>query len=108
LEKFAQYPEGWDSYNALPVRADTAAFALTVLNSILKLQTPLPQAVPSAAGGIQFEWHEKGIDLEFDIAAPYECHVWFFDHRAEVQGTDAHLTNDFSVLRTPIDLLTSR
>jgi hypothetical protein len=108
LENFLQFRDGWDSYNARPLRADTASFALTVLNSIMELQTPLPHVAPSAAGGVHIEWHEKGVDLELDISAPYACYVWFCDHRAEVAGEDVHLTNDFSALRTPITLLTNR
>src|SRR5437660_25443 len=61
LEEFAHYSEGWDSYGGLPLRFDTANYALTILRSIMKPQTPMPQVVPTSSGGVQFEWHEKDI-----------------------------------------------
>ena len=47
----------------------------------MRPRTPVPQVVPSPVGGVQLEWHEKDIDLELHITAPYECEVWFQDHR---------------------------
>jgi hypothetical protein len=81
LKEFTQYQVGWDSYNAPPLRHDTAGFALSVLNSIMNTRTPLPQVAPSSVGGVQLEWHEKGIDLELHIIAPYDCEVWFRDNQ---------------------------
>jgi hypothetical protein len=110
LEEFTQYPVGWNSYGAPPLRSDTKDFALSVLNSIMKPRTPLPHVAPSSVGGLHVEWHEKGIDLELHIIAPYDCDVWFCDS----QDPNAHsisdkiATADLGVLTEPIDLLTSR
>ena len=107
LAELTQYQAGWDSYRALPLRQETAQFALQVLHTIMKPDTPLPQVVPVSDGGVQFEWHEKNIDLELHIAAPYECELWFSDHlQGQVYSKTA--TNDFSDLKLPIELLTSR
>jgi hypothetical protein len=110
LEEFAQYAVGWNSYGAPPLRSDTKDFALSVLNSIMKLQTPLPHVAPSSVGGLHLEWHEKGIDLELHIIAPYDCDVWFCDSRDpgahSISGKIA--IADFALLTEPIDLLTSR
>jgi hypothetical protein len=109
LEEFVQYPAGWDSYHAPPLRTDTANFALYVLSTIMHKRTPMPQVVPTSAGGVQLEWHEKDIDLELHITAPFECQVWFYDHRRpDIPETSASLTNDFSILKEPIDFLSSR
>jgi hypothetical protein len=110
LTELTQYPVGWDSYGAPPLREDTAIFAMFVLNSVMRLQTPLPQVVPSSAGGVQLEWHEKGIDLELHITAPFECEMCFCDHQNNnAQATSVRITKpDFSILKAPIDLLTSR
>ena len=109
LLKYAKMQEGWDSYGAPPVGWDTGMFALSVLNDVMRTRTPIPQVVPSAAGGVQLEWHEKGIDLELHIAGPYQCEIWFQDHR---QPQDApismELTDNFSALLRPIELLTTR
>jgi len=75
----------------------------------MKPATPLPQVVPSSDGGVQLEWHEKGIDLELHIRAPYDCELWYRDHQdADAEPVSSKLSNDFSDLRTPIDLLTTR
>jgi hypothetical protein len=109
LEEFSHYSKGWDSYEGLPLRIDTGNYALTILKSIMRAQTPMPQVVPTSSGGVQFEWHEKDIDLEMHITGPYECEVWFYDHRSlDIPETSVTLTNDVSILNEIIDLLTSR
>src|SRR5215813_1412796 len=110
LEKFTQYPVGWDSYGAPPLRSDTKDFALSVLNVIMQPRTPLPHVAPSSVGGLHVEWHERGIDLELHIIAPYDCDVWFSDSRnPDALPVEDKIANaDFAVLTEPIDLLTSR
>jgi hypothetical protein len=110
LEEFTRYPLGWNSYGAPPLRSDVKDFALSVLNSIMKARTPLPHVAPSSVGGLHVEWHEKGVDLELHIIAPYDCDVWFCDCRdPNAQPvSDKIATADFAVLSEPIDLLTSR
>jgi hypothetical protein len=109
LEELMRLPAGWDSYGAPPIRPEAVSFALSVLNSIMKLQTPLPQVVPTSVGGVQLEWHEKDIDLELHISAPYNCEVLFHDHR-DTTALPLHqdLTMDFRSLSGPIDLRTTR
>jgi hypothetical protein len=109
LDAFTRLPIGWDSYSAPPLRTDVPAYAMAALSTIMKPQTPLPQVVPTSVGGVQLEWHENKIDLELHITAPHKCEVWFRDNRdpsAEPKSFD--LTNNFSVLNEPIDLLTAR
>jgi len=109
LDAFTQLPAGWDSYDAPPLRTDVPAYAMAVLKSIMKPKTPLPQVVPTSAGGVQLEWHENKIDLEVHITAPHKCEVWFRDHRdPSTEPKSFDLTNNFSVLHEPIDLLTAR
>lgn len=107
LAKLRQFPIGWDGYNSPPMRYDVGVFALTVLKSVMQPQTPLPQVVPSAAGGVQFEWHQKGIDLEVNFVAPYECELWLEDHQTGVCIAKM-LTNDFSEFKAAIELLATR
>jgi hypothetical protein len=109
LVRLAKLPAGWDSYNAAPLRRDAGHFALEILQSIMRPRTPIPQVVPSAAGGVQLEWHEKGIDLELHISAPYQWELWFQDHQApNSQPISIELTDDFTELKRPIALLTTR
>jgi hypothetical protein len=107
LAKYATMPHGWDSYSGLPLRWDAGFFALWVLNTVMHPRTPVPQVVPSPVGGVQLEWHEKDIDLELHITAPYECEFWFEDHRTG-ERVSRELSNDLSALTKPIAELTSR
>jgi hypothetical protein len=109
LLEHVQMPEGWDGYGAPAPNMDTAFFALLVLSKIMWTRSPIPQVVPSSTGGIQLEWHEKGIDLELHIFAPYQCEMWFQDHRQAGQPpTSLELSADFGPLNEPMKLLTSR
>jgi hypothetical protein len=109
MDKFTQLPKGWDSYDASPLRADVPAFAMAVLKAIMKPHTPLPQVVPTSVGGVQMEWHQNNVDLEMHITAPHECEVWFRDNRdPSIEPKSFDLTNNFSVLKEPIDLLMAR
>lgn len=104
---FLPMQSGWDSYDAPPIGRDVCFFALEVLHSVMHSRTPIPQVVPSSVGGIQLEWHVKGIDLELHITAPYQCEVWFRD-RLGGEPISEEISNDFSFLERPISELTSR
>jgi hypothetical protein len=109
LVAYAKFPQGWDSYNAPAIGWDAGLFALSLLNDFMRPRTPLPQVVPSTAGGIQLEWHQKGVDLELHITGPYRCELWFQDHQVPDQAPlSLELTDDYSALRKPFDLLTRR
>jgi hypothetical protein len=82
---------------------------LEILKGIMRPRTPLPQVIPSAAGGVQLEWHEKGVDLELHVTAPYQWELWFRDLQdPSSQPVSLELTDDFSELKRPIALLTTR
>jgi hypothetical protein len=107
LMRYAALPQGWDSYSGHPLRWDVGAFAMCVLSSVMRAGTPAPQIVPSPEGAIQIEWHEKGVDLELYIAAPYSCEVAYRNNTTGADFTE-ELSNDFSLLSEPIRELTSR
>jgi hypothetical protein len=109
LVQLVKMPAGWDSYNAPPLRRDAGLFALEILQSVMRPRTPLPQVIPSAAGGVQLEWHENGVDLELHVTAPYQWELWFRDLQdPNSQPVSLELTDDFSALKRPIALLTTR
>jgi hypothetical protein len=109
LLTYAKLPHGWDTYNAPAIGWDAGLFALSVLNDFMRPRTPVPQVVPSTAGGVQLEWHQKGVDLELHITGPYRCELWFKDHRTpDVDPISIELTDDYSALRRPFELLTTR
>lgn len=100
---------GWDSYSAPRIDLDAMGFALIVLNNIMESNTPLPQVVPSSVGGIQLEWHERGIDLEIHVTGPYEGEIWYQDHTQPDKGpVSDEITIDFSQIQSFVTELTSR
>jgi hypothetical protein len=107
IVNLTKFPDNWDGYNSPPLRDDVGTFALTVLKQLMLPQTPTPQVVPSAGGGVQLEWHEKEVDLEVNFSAPYQCELWFEDHRTGTCVSKV-LTNDFSEFNDAIALLTAR
>src|SRR5665213_3489976 len=99
LLQFAKMSPGWDSYDAPQVTWDAGMFALSILNDIMRPRTPIPQVVPASVGGVQLEWHEKGIDLEIRVTAPYRCSLWFEDQTTpDVAPLSLDLSDDFSAL----------
>jgi len=57
-------PPGWNSYSAKPIEPRNAIRAIRLLAEFLEPTTPPPIIVPTVRGGIQFEWHTKGINIE--------------------------------------------
>jgi hypothetical protein len=108
LLEHVQMPNGWDGYGTAAPSMDTAFFALLILSKIMRSRSPIPQVVPSSVGGVQLEWHEKDIDLELHISAPYRCEMWFQDHRQGGPPNSLELSADFAPLTEPLRLLTSR
>jgi hypothetical protein len=78
-----QLPNGWNSYNARPISRDNVTFAVNLLGRLMRKGTPVPNVVPRVRGGVQLEWHTKGINIEIDIDSPNK--ISFF---AEEVGND--------------------
>jgi hypothetical protein len=107
LAKLRTLAAGWDGYQSPALNQDTLWFAVELLDKIMRPGTSPPQIVPSSVGGVQIEWHEKDIDLEIHIAAPYKCELWYEDRRSG-QVIDEQFTADFSILSAPVAALSNR
>lgn len=82
-------PIDWDSYGARCIDPFVGQAAVNFLIEVLPAETPLPQIVPTSRGGIQFEWHCNGVDLEIDVRSPSRFLVSFEDIRG---GEEQSLT----------------
>jgi hypothetical protein len=59
----------WDSYGAAAVSRESVVAALEdVLPLVMEDGTFLPAVVPTPRGGIQFEWHMCGLDVEIEVS----------------------------------------
>ncbi len=73
------FPPNWDSYGAQVVDSTRFIAALRLLSQIIRENTPAPSVVPTSQGGIQFEWHMRGIDLEIEVLSQQRQNVFFED-----------------------------
>lgn len=107
LEQLLWLAPNWDSYGALPVDVRHALAALELLAAIMRDDAPIPIIGPTNRGGIQIEWHERGIDLEIETLSVHMLRASFED---SVTGTewDRELGADLNVLTESIALLSSR
>lgn len=69
----------WDSFGAQAVDPARFISALRLLPHIIRENIPVPSVVPTGQGGIQFEWHTRGIDLEIEVLSLQRQRVFFED-----------------------------
>lgn len=105
LNHLCSLPSGWDGYSAGPVNFNAAHFALRVLESVCRYDTPQPSIVPGPSGDLQIEWHLETGDIELHIRAPNDVHA-----SCESVGNDQifrelHLTIDFTEVAKWIETL---
>lgn len=70
LIELLELPERWNSYNAKPISKENVTFAVALLAQVMGAGTPAPHVVPKVRGGVQLEWHTRGINLEISIDSP--------------------------------------
>lgn len=89
LADLLELPSNWNSYGAHPVDAALiqTAFGLLV-NAGSEWEFPPPIVVPTSRGGVQLEWHTRGIDLELEVKPDGRHHLFFEDllHQTEWEG----------------------
>jgi hypothetical protein len=67
LSKILRLPPNWDSYQARPVVPRAVAGVLSFLDQVMRDTTIMPSIVPMVDGGVQLEWHSRGIDFEIEV-----------------------------------------
>jgi hypothetical protein len=107
LVRLSRLPSNWNSYGAPSVNKASIEYAIEqVLPSIMRDDSILPSVVPTVHGGIQFEWHVRGIDFEVEIIRPSRVVVLFQD-RQSGEDWEEEIT-DFSRLKHVMQRLSSR
>jgi hypothetical protein len=88
-----QLPDNWDQHGAMRVKPAIVQAAMTLLNGIMLDDTPAPSVVPTVRGGIQLEWHTRGIDLEIEFLSPNHVQGLFEDQRESVSWEEDLASN---------------
>lgn len=93
--------KGWDGSDSPPVRPEVATFAWAALSSMMRPTTAIPFIAPVAGGGLQIEWHIRGLDIELYISQPSraELYIEYQDGRDRVEQD---LNSDFEALNSAI------
>lgn len=100
LEELRELRDGWDGHGGKALRDDVLGFVKKMIRQIAHPKLPEPQIVPLSYGGIQLEWHTRGIDFEIEIEQPYRILVFY-----ESTETGDHL--EFEIGDAPIDRLSA-
>jgi hypothetical protein len=97
-------PPNWNSYGAGAIDLDVVRTAMTFINEVLGPQSPAPSVVPLSSGGLQLEWHRKGMDLEmvFELREPPS---FYYRNRANGEEGDYELSQNSLLLRTILSRL---
>jgi hypothetical protein len=98
LQRLGGYEMGWDGYGGRAPRDTVIEFVRSILNSVMKPTAPAPAIVPLSGGGLQVEWHTKGLDIELSVFAPFDVELTavFPDGREPIE--DEPLTADLDEL----------
>jgi hypothetical protein len=98
LRRILNLPANWDSYGAPPIQGELVEPVLQFLDSVMSDSMPVPAIVPTSSGGIQLEWHTRGVDLEIEFTPSGLVHVYYLDHAA-----DEEWEGDLESLRPQVD-----
>ena len=98
LIELLELPSGWNSYGARQIRKENVNVAVGLLGRIMRPGTPPPIVVPTVRGGVQLEWHTRGLNVEIDISSPEEVSFFAEDIRAAEDPIEEEL-DEYSLSR---------
>lgn len=87
LKQLAQLERNWDSYGALPLNPRAVRRSVGLLASIVPAIAPEPTVVPTRDGGVQFEWHRRGIDVEVKVPPAGDVEFLIATSEVEIEDT---------------------
>lgn len=106
LVALSALPADWDTYGAPPISSRAVIDMWTVLQTIMRPNTPPPFIAPTAKGYLQAEWHQNSVDLEIVVLSATEIQVGFEDQRMGIE-LDKSVTYDFRDIADAVGRLTA-
>jgi len=80
LNELVALPQGWGGPATEPPTPSVALACLEALNRFMPRAVAVPAILPTPEGGIQFEWHCGGWDLEVEFSSDGSGEFWGKDH----------------------------
>lgn len=77
---------GWDTYNADRIRPDAVERSLEFLMTVRVENRARPSVVPTVEGGIQLEWHQRGVHVEVEFPPFEDARVFVRQDDTEWEG----------------------
>lgn len=95
--QLTELPVNWDSYGAPPVNSITVQAAIALMERVAPIDLREPRIVPTAGGGLQFEWKIGDKELEVGFVGPAQVSVLYTDDQTG-EELEYELVNDLSPL----------
>ena len=76
LQSISELTDDWDGYGSPAPEAQTLIAALEVLRHFMPTSVATPAVAPTTAGGVQFEWHQGGWDIEVEVLPDGRAVAW--------------------------------
>ena len=99
LEELILLPTNWDSYGAAPVDPRVARLAENLVEWFAVADMPSPDVFATSDGGIQIEWHVRGVNIEIDISPSDGTTIYFHDLTAGQPWSRQASSNDLQTAR---------
>lgn len=76
FQALASLTEDWDGYGSPAPDRHTLINALDVLQRFMLATIAVPAVAPTPTGGVQFEWHQGGWDIEVEVTPSGQAIAW--------------------------------
>lgn len=108
VRKLWKLPQNWDSRGAKRIDKNLLETIVKVLSEVMRASTPPPCMIPMSCGGVQLEWHMRGMDLEVEFRSSDDFDVFCEDHFDSTIWEGSFAIDDLVPLVEVIAKLTSR
>jgi len=92
----------WDSYGADPISEKCLLDMLHILLEKHYPDGPCFQFVPTPSGGVQAEYHDKGVDFEFEVTPNKDPDFLINIGKNEYDSTNTDIDECFSIFNKSV------